>query len=75
MLTELSIQKMKPTPGKRTEKWDSGGQKGLGLRVGQKKIFFVKYFFEGRKKRVTIGEYPSISLAEARLKAQEALIW
>lgn len=74
MLTELSIQKMKPTPGKRTEKWDSGGQKGLGLRVGQKKIFFVKYFFEGRKKRVTIGEYPSISLAEARLKAQEALV-
>lgn len=76
MFTDLTLQKLKPIPGKRVEKWDSGqgGQKGLGLRVGKKKIFFVKYFFEGRKKRITIGEYPGISLGEARLKAQEALV-
>lgn len=76
MFTDLTLQKLKPIIGKRVEKWDSGqgGQKGLGLRVGKKKIFFVKYFFEGRKKRITIGEYPGISLVEARLKAQEALV-
>lgn len=76
MFTDLSIQKLKPVPGKRIEKWDSGqgGQKGLGLRIGQKKVFFLKYFFEGRKKRLTIGEYPGTTLGEARLKAQEALI-
>jgi len=76
MLTNLILQKLKPSPGKRIEKWDSGqgGQKGLGLRVGKKKVFFVKYFFEGRKKRITIGEFPGVSLVEARLKAQEALV-
>ena len=76
MFTDLILQKLKPSPKKRIEKWDSGqgGQKGLGIRVGQKKVFFVKYFFEGRKKRMTIGEYPGVSLVEARLKAQQALV-
>jgi integrase len=76
MFTDLILQRLKPNPDNRIEKWDSGqgGQKGLGIRVGKKKVFFFKYFFEGRKKRMTIGEYPGVSLVEARLRAQQAII-
>jgi integrase len=74
MLTDPVIKKMKAEPGKRIEKWDTGGQKGLGLRIGKKKTFFVKYVFDGKKRRMTLGYYPGLSLAQARAEAQKALV-
>ncbi len=76
MLTDIIIKKLKAEPGKRTEYWDIGEKsiQGLGIRIGKKKVFFIKYIFEGRARRKTIGEYPGISLAEARAEAQKDLV-
>ncbi|MGD9825173.1 tyrosine-type recombinase/integrase [Desulfobacter sp.] len=76
MLTDMIIKKLKAEPGKRTEYWDIGEKsvQGLGIRIGKKKVFFIKYVFEGRARRKTIGEYPGLSLAEARAEAQKDLV-
>lgn len=74
MLTDPVIKQAKAKPGNRIEKWDTNGQKGLGIRIGKKKSFFVKYVFEGKKRRLTLGDYPGLTLAHARLKAQAALV-
>lgn len=71
MLTELQLQRFGRRPGERTELWD---KKGLGIRIGKKKKWFIKYIFEGRARRMTIGEYPAMSLVEARKKASAALL-
>ncbi len=72
----MIIKKLKAEPGKRTEYWDIGEKsvQGLGIRIGKKKVFFIKYIFEGRSRRKTIGEYPGLSLAEARAEAQNDLV-
>lgn len=74
MLTDKVIKQAKAEPGKRLEYWDTGMQKGLGVRIGGKKAFFLKYVFDGKKRRLTLGEFPGLTLAQARLKAQAALV-
>ncbi|HAW52817.1 MAG TPA: integrase [Flavobacteriales bacterium] len=71
MLTELQLQRFTPRSSKRIELWDKNG---LGIRIGKKKKWFLKYNFEGVAKRITLGEYPAISLVEARQKASEAIL-
>jgi hypothetical protein len=46
--------------------------RGFGVRVsyGGKKVFVVRYRVNRRLRRLTIGPYPAISLAEARRKAR-----
>lgn len=78
MLTQLTLDRFNPTPGKRVELWDkdkaSPGDKGrLGIRVGgKKKTWFIKYIFDGRSRRMNLGEYPTLGLTDARIKAEEA---
>jgi len=73
-LTDIAIRKLKPRAGKRFELWD-GSLPGFGVRVSGKgtKSFVVLYRLHGRPKRLTLGRYPMLSLAEAREKAREAL--
>jgi len=63
--TDRSIQAIK-TKAERFEVWETNG-KGFGLRVGPsgKKSWIYLYRFEGRARRMTLGEYPGTSLAEA----------
>jgi integrase len=75
MLTDIVIKQAKAEPGKRLDILDTDGQKGLGVRIGKKKSFFVKYVFDGKKRRLTLGDYSGMTLAQARLKAQEALVY
>ena len=73
-LTDVLLRKMKPPETGRTEHYD-GRLPGLGVRVSAQgtKTFFVLYR-EGRAfRRMSLGRYPLLSLAEARKKAQEAL--
>ncbi|OSN06284.1 hypothetical protein AU510_08000 [Lonsdalea britannica] len=42
------------------------------ITPASKKVRRLRYRFEGREKTLVIGEYPSISLAEARAKASKA---
>ena len=48
---------------------------GFGLRISQegRKSWFVMYRHGGRKRRLTLGTYPSLSLADARDKARSVI--
>jgi len=56
------------------EVWD-GRIPGFGVRVSTTgtKTFVLVYRHDGRPRRLTIGRYPALSLAEARAMAQQAL--
>jgi integrase len=72
-LTDRKLNTMKPaTKGKRYDVWD-GDVRGLGVRVSDTtKRFVLVARFPGSPNptRRTIGEYPTISLAEAGEKAR-----
>lgn len=48
---------------------------GLSIRIGRggTKTFYARYRFAGRVKRLKLGVYPRLSLADAREKARDAL--
>ncbi len=72
-LTDTKIKSLKYIPGSRNKNWYSDGN-GLYLVVEKtKKVWRLRYKLKGWKthKPFTIGEYPYISLAEARKKAIE----
>ncbi len=54
--------------------WDDA-LRGFGVRVsyGGKRAFVVRYRVAGRLRRLTLGPYPDLSLADARLKARQVL--
>ncbi len=51
--------------------WDET-LRGFGVRVsyGGKKAFVVRYRVNSRLRRLTLGPYPDLSLADARRKAR-----
>jgi integrase len=74
VLTELTIRKLSPRDGKRVEVWDEKTP-GFGVRVSPSgtKTFVLMYYVGQRKRRLTLGRYPIISLAGARRMALDAL--
>ena len=54
--------------------WDDG-LPGFGVRAHHsgRKSFIVRYQFDGTKRRMTLGSYPTMSLADARSRAKEIL--
>jgi integrase len=70
-LTDLMIRKL--TPKKRRYEVSDG--KGLGIRVmpSGAKSWIFRYLFDGLSRRMTLGKYPGISLANARQKHGEAM--
>lgn len=76
-LTDAAIKKLKIPETGRTEYWDSH-TRGFGLRVsasGVRSWVLITRSLQGgewKQQRVTLGTYPSVSLALARSKAQEA---
>ena len=73
-LTELAIRKLEVTPGKRIELWDSKVP-GFGMRVTPTgaRSFVLMYRVNGHQHRMTLGQYPILTLAKAREKAITAL--
>ena len=72
-LTDTKIRSLKYIPGSRNKNWYSDGN-GLYLVVEKtKKVWRLRYKLKSWKthKPFTIGEYPYISLSEARKKAIE----
>jgi hypothetical protein len=68
-LTDARIKALRPRKS-RYEVWDG---RGFGVRVapsGRKSFVFV-YHFHGRPRRMTLGTYPALSLADAN----HALAW
>ena len=72
-LTARIIESMAAS-GKRSQIFDSE-QRGLCLRISEsgEKSFSVCYKHSGRMKRLTLGKFPEVSLADARSRAREAL--
>jgi integrase len=68
------IEHLKAPGPKRLEVWDTALQ-GFGVRVSPtgRKVWFVVTRVGDRQKRVTIGTYPAISLAEARDEARKLI--
>jgi integrase len=74
-MTVLWLEKLKNTESGRIEYFDTF-QSGFGLRVGKSKMsWFVLYRVTGNRKlkRLTLGKYPSMKLADARDKAKNAI--
>ena len=72
-LTDPGIGKMsKAKNGKRVERFDAGSP-GLALRITDKgvKSWSVYYRLDGKHRRLTIGTWPEIGVAEARDQARE----
>ena len=74
MLTELTIRKLTPKGNARIELWDDK-MPGFGVRVSPRgtKSFVLMYYVAGRKRRLTLGRFPTMSLAKARKQAHEVL--
>ena len=66
-LTAASIDRIKPPASGQVEYFDKGFP-GLALRVsyGGGKSFVYFYRIGGKLRRMTLGTYPAISLAQAR---------
>ena len=71
-LTDVVIKKLKPKPDKQYERWDEV-VRGLGVRVSPKgtKSFVFVYRLGSRQRRMTLGQYPGLSLKDARDQARE----
>jgi hypothetical protein len=72
MLSANLMEGFKAPGTKRLEVFDAGLQ-CFGTRVSPngRKAWFVVIRQQGRQRRITIGTYPAISLAEARNLRQE----
>ncbi len=70
--TDRSIAALKPK-AKLYEVWEDG-RTGLGVRVSPKgrKSWNYMYRFNGKARRMTLGTYPTVSLASARVKHARA---
>lgn len=73
-LTTRFIDSIKPREQGRTEYWDTAIS-GFGLRVSQsgRRTWTLMYRHHRRVRRMSLGVYPAISLADARGLAQAAL--
>jgi integrase len=73
-LTDRGIAALKPKP-QRYEVWEDG-RTGLGVRVspvGRKSWVFM-YRFGGKARRMGLGTYPAVGVAEARMKHAKARV-
>ena len=71
-LTVRGLDALKPK-AERYEVWEDG-RTGLGVRVspaGRKSWVFM-YRFRGKARRMSLGTYPAIGLASARVKHAKA---
>jgi integrase len=69
-LTDLAIRKARPTD----KPIRISDERGLYLEVSPSggKLWRLKYRFDGKEKRLALGIYPDVSLADARQRRDEA---
>lgn len=72
-LTDVLLRKMRAPERGQTDIWDAKIS-GFGIRVSASgtKTFVMVYRFKGKWRRDSLGQYPTISLQEARSKAERA---
>jgi integrase len=72
MLTTASVQKLKPQ-AKRVEIHDANGLY-LVIQPSGKKSWAYRYRVNGKSRKLTLGGWPGLGVAEARKKAAEAAV-
>ena len=72
-LTKRSVEAVRP--GEKDIWLYDSELKGFGLKVTPKgsRVYFVQYWFAGRRRRYTIGHHGSLTTHKARLEAQRIL--
>ena len=68
--TDRTIAALRPRPA-RYEAWEGGG---FGIRVSPRggKAWVWVYHFDGKSRRLTLGSYPEIGLADAHVRLADA---
>ncbi len=71
--TKTEIQKL-PAPSKGMDTYKDTKEKGLSLYItsGGAKTFFVRKRINGRDERIKLGNFPDLTIEQARKKALEA---
>lgn len=68
------VDHLKAPGPKRMDVWDAVLQCfGVRISPGGRKTWFVIVRVDGQQKRITIGTYPALSLAEARAEARKII--
>ena len=71
-LTARKVESLKPTPGRQVEYWDaSRAAFGLRLSPNGTKTWVLRYRHRRLQRRLKIGTYPAMKLAEARQLADD----
>lgn len=70
-LSDLGIRKAKAEPD-RTIKLSDGGGLQLWISATGSKLWYLAYRFEGKQKKLAIGPYPAVTLAQAREQRDQA---
>jgi integrase len=69
--TEIGVTKIKPNPGKRVEIAEPGGLTLIVQPTGAKS-WAIRYRHNGTSRKLTLGPYPRLGLADARKLAKKA---
>lgn len=74
MLTSKTVEALRPDPSRRIE-IAAGGAEGLVLRITPAgvKTWMLRYRIDGQRRKLTIGRFPAIGLADARKLAVQSL--
>ena len=70
MLSNVQIKNAKP--GERAVKLFDGGGLYLEIAPSGGKLWRLKYRFDGKEKRLSLGRYPEVTLADARKRREAA---
>ena len=73
-LNDRFVKSVKPTPNRQVEYIDRGGRAGFALRVSRTgaKTWVQHYRHNKIQRRLKLGTYPAMKLAQARIEADEA---
>src|SRR3954467_6904575 len=69
-LNDMAVRKAKPET--KSYKMSDGGGMYLEIMPNGSKYWRLKYRFGGKEKRLAIGVYPEVTIAEARDKREKA---
>lgn len=73
MLTDKAVSSLKPKE-KTYRKFDGGGLH-IEVRPNGAKYWCIKYFYDGKERRSSVGRYPGTRLSEAREALKEYKDW
>ncbi len=70
-LNPAQVKNLKPEPGKKVTRIHDGSGLYLYITDSGSKRWRFKYLFKGKNQMLSVGTYPTVSLAEARAKTLE----